>query len=90
MTKNGSNAAKKTIILYVLNVLKVYSREDAPISQTAISVYLNDIGVACDRKTVGRNIVYLKKFGYPIKFKAGKGYYLDRAAINSTKNKLIV
>ncbi len=81
--------ANKVIILYVLNVIKVYSSAEYPVSQTAICEYLNDINVNCDRKTVGRNIEYLQEFGYPIKKVNGKGYYLDRAEM-SNSNKLIV
>jgi len=82
--------AKKTIIIYVLNVIKVYSSPEAPVSQTAICNYLNDIGIPCDRKTVGRNIEYLKEFGYPIKKVNGKGYYLSPEDVKKAKNKLVV
>ena len=79
--------SKKTIILYVLNILKLYSSEEYPVSQTAICNFLNDIRVDCDRKTVGRNIVYLQEFGYPIKKVFGKGFYLDKAELaKSQKN----
>ena len=88
MTFNG--VAKKTIIIYVLNVIKVYSSPDAPVSQTAICRYLNDIGIPCDRKTVGRNIEYLCEFGYPIKKVSGKGYYLSAEDMKNTQNKLII
>ena len=82
--------AKKVIIIYVLNIIKAYSSEDAPVSQSAISNYLNDIDVPCDRKTVGRNIEYLIEFGYPIKKVAGKGYYLREQDIAALGNKLII
>ena len=82
--------AKKTIILYVLNIIKLYSSEEYPVSQTAICNYLNDINVLCDRKTVGRNIAYLQKFGYPIVKINGKGYYLDKNKMNDTNKKWVV
>ena len=82
------NIAKKVIILYVLNVLRVASSIDTPVTQTTICNYLNDISIPCDRKTVGRNIQYLCDFGYPIK-KAGKGYYLDRNDMDKMKEKNI-
>ena len=81
--------ANKAIILYVLNVIKVYASKEYPVSQTAICEYLNDINVPCDRKTVGRNIAYLQEFGYPIKKINGKGYYLDQTEMETAK-KLIV
>ena len=89
MIGNKKKIASKTIILYVLNVIKVYASEEYPVSQTAICEYLNDINVPCDRKTVGRNIQYLQEFGYPIKKINGKGYYLAPVAV-SNKNKLLV
>ena len=63
--KDKKKIAKKTIILYVLNIIKLYSSEEYPVNQTDICNYLNDIHVSCDRKTVGRNIAYLQEFGYP-------------------------
>ena len=78
-------SAKKTIILYVLNIIKIYSSESYPVSQTAICNYLNDIHIYCDRKTVGRNIKYLQEFGYPIKKVFGKGFYLDVEKMKNEK-----
>ena len=82
--------AGKTVILYVLNLIKVYATKEAPISQSAIAAYLSEIGVACDRKTVGRNISYLQDFGYPIKKVYGKGFYLDFDEMKKSSNPLIV
>ena len=89
--QQGKNIAKKVIILYVLNILKALSSAENPVTQTAISNYLNDIDVPCDRKTVGRNIKYLSEFGYPIK-RIGSGYYLDKSELDeiSRKNMFIV
>ncbi len=81
---------KRVIILYVLNILKLYSSADTPVTQGAICTFLNDIGVSCDRKTVGRNIRYLMEFGYPIKRAGGKGYYLLTEALGHTKNKFAI
>ena len=85
------NIAKKVIILYVLNVLRVASSIDTPVTQTTICNYLNDISIPCDRKTVGRNIQYLCDFGYPIK-RVGKGYYLDKDELKiiNTKNMFVI
>lgn len=84
------NTAGKTIIIYILNVIRLYSSPLAPVSQTAICNYLNDIEVFCDRKTVGRNIEYLCEFGYPIKKVNGKGYYITETDIKKSKNKLVI
>ncbi len=87
---NKKKIAKKAIILYVLNIIKRYSSEENPISQTAICLYLNDIGVPCDRKTVGRNVAYLREFGYPIKKIAGKGYFLDKEEMKNIGSKWVL
>ena len=87
---NEHRIAPKTIVLYVLNVLKVYSAKEHPVSQTAICKYLNEIGIPCDRKTVGRNVKYLQEFGYPIVHIPVKGYYLDGEALEKCKNKMVV
>ena len=87
---NKKKIAKKAIILYVLNIIKRYSSEENPIRQTAICLYLNDIGVPCDRKTVGRNVAYLREFGYPIKKIAGKGYFLDKEEMKNIGSKWVL
>lgn len=81
---------KKTILLYVLNIIKLYSAEEHPVSQTAICNYLNDIGVRCDRKTVGRNVRYLQEFGYPIVRIPVKGYYLDKTEMERGEKKWVI
>ena len=70
---------KKQIIVYILRVLYNYTSSEYPVSQTSIANYLNDIGIQCDRKTVGRNLNYLIECGLPIKRKGSKsgGYYYD-------------
>lgn len=75
---------KKLTIIHVLKVLYNYTSSDFPATQTAIVNYLNDIGVSCSRKTVGRNIKYLVDCGVPIKRKYAKngGYYYDFANDN--------
>ena len=69
--------AKKTIILYVLKILYKGSTREKAVTQTQIVHVLNDIGVACGRRTVGRNIQYLIDFGLPIFKKKGGGYFYD-------------
>ena len=70
---------KKTIIIHILKVLYNFTSFEYPATQTAIVNYLNDIGISCTRKTVGRNLKYLIDSGLPIKRKQCKngGYYYD-------------
>lgn len=74
-----STNLKKTIIVHILRVLHNYTSFDFPATQTNIVNYLNDIGVSCTRKTVGRNIKYLIEIGVPIKRTHARsgGYYYD-------------
>ncbi|MFA6935858.1 MAG: hypothetical protein WCQ75_00785 [Bacilli bacterium] len=66
--------AKKTIILYVLKMLKEGSSLERPLTNSTIAKVINSLGLSCDRKTVGRNIGYLIDYGYKIE-KTPKGYY---------------
>lgn len=70
--------AKKTIILYVLKMLQQGSSKDKPITQTNMAKVLNSMGIACDRKTVGRNIDYLIDFGFSIVKLKGGSCYMDK------------
>ena len=72
--------AKKTVILYVFKVLYCYTSREHTVTQTQITTCLNDLGIPCDRKTIGRNIGYLIGAGFPVRRVEGKipGYYYDR------------
>ena len=78
------NIAKKTIILYVLKLLYKGSSKDKPITLLQMTHVINSLGVACNRRTVGRNMQYLIDFGLPIVKKTGKngGYYYDKEKDN--------
>ena len=69
--------AKKTIILYVLKLLYKGSSWENPISLTQMTNVINSLGVACDKRTISRNIQYLIDFGLPVIRKKGKngGYF---------------
>ena len=84
-----SKIAKKIIILYVLNILR-QATPDRPITQSAIADFLNERGIPCDRKTVGRNVGYLIEFGYPIVRVERKGYYIDSEKLKECKNPFVI
>lgn len=67
--------AKKQLILWVLNILNNESDETHPITQTKIADIISKV-YPCDRKTVCRNIKFLKEMGYPIK-KTKAGFFMD-------------
>lgn len=67
--------SKKQLILLVLNILNNESDETHPITQTKIADIISAV-YPCDRKTVCRNIKFLKEMGYPIK-KTKVGFFMD-------------
>ena len=69
----------KTVIVQILRILYNYTSFEYPVTQTMIVNFLNDLDVACSRKTVGRNLKYLMDAGLPIKRRQEKngGYYYD-------------
>ena len=85
-------SAKKTAIVHVLRVLYNYTSKEFPATQTAIVNYLNDLGISCSRKTVGRNLAYLSACGAPIRRLACKngGYYYDHKNDRFLERKRIV
>jgi len=66
---------KKYLIVLILRILETHSDEKTPLTQTEITKLI-DRRYPCDRKTVGRNMKFLKEIGYPI-VKTPKGFYMD-------------
>ena len=72
------NIAKKTIILYVLDMLEKGSSKEKPITMTNMAKVLNSMNIPCDRRTIGRNVNYLIEYGKPIVKIKGGGCYWDK------------
>ena len=68
--------AKKYLIILILKYLEANSDEKHPLTQTRIAEEISGV-FPCDRKTVGRNLRFLKEVGYPIK-KTSRGFYLGK------------
>ena len=66
---------KKALIVLILRILETESDADNPLTQIQIAETISK-KFPCDRKTVGRNIKFLREIGYPIA-KCGKGFYMD-------------
>lgn len=79
---------KKQNILLVLKILETESDKAHPITQLKIADIISEV-YPCDRKTVGRNIAYLVKLGYPI-VKTPKGFYMDNKLFSIDEYSLIV
>ena len=69
-------ATKKYLIILILRILETESDVRNPLTQIKIAEMISRV-YPCDRKTVGRNIAFLKELGYPI-VKNGKGFYMDK------------
>ena len=79
---------KKQNILLVLKILETESDKSHPITQLKIADIISEV-YSCDRKTVGRNIAYLIKLGYPI-VKTPKGFYMDNKLFTIDECNIIV
>ena len=69
--------AKKYLIVLILRILETNTDKERPMTQTAIANLISGAGYPCDRKTVGRNINFLKSVGYPV-VKTSGGFYMDK------------
>lgn len=81
---------KKQNILLVLKILETESDKSHPITQLKIAdIISGEEAYSCDRKTVGRNIAFLIKLGYPI-VKTPKGFYLDNKLFSLSEKNIIL
>lgn len=80
--------AKKYLIVLILRILETESDKENPLTQAGIAKIIS-AKYPCDRKTVGRNIKFLKEIGYPI-IKTTKGFYMDRMCFTMDEIKLIL
>ena len=76
VTENKKSNAKKYLIVLILRILETDTDVNNTITQMKIAEDISKV-YPCDRKTVGRNIQYLQRLGYPIK-KTTKGFYIDK------------
>lgn len=79
---------KKQNILLVLKILETESDKAHPMTQIAIADAISAV-YPCDRKTVARNIYFLKSVGYPI-VKTARGFYLDRKLFSIDERNYII
>lgn len=71
------NKHKKLIILYVYDALRYGSSKDCLLHQTKMAQQISKYcGIPCDRRTIARNINYLRQYGCDIVTIKGKGCYM--------------
>ena len=79
--------AKKYLIVLVLKLLENSDKYE-PITQTQMAETIS-LMYPCDRKTVGRNIKFLKEIGYPI-IKTSRGYYMGNRTFSKQEREYIL
>lgn len=67
---------KKYLIILILKILESFTDSSHKLTQIEIAKLISEV-YPCDRKTIGRNISFLQKIGYPI-VKTSKGFYMDK------------
>ena len=80
--------AKKYLIVLVLRILETNTDESNTLTQIKIAEMIS-AKYPCDRKTVGRNIKYLKDIGYPI-VKTTSGFYMDHRAFSKNEIEFVL
>lgn len=84
---------QKIKILYILDYLERYSREDHPVKTAElISMLDRDHRISCDRKTVYSDIAALQDYGVDIVSSSGKngGYYIASRNFELPELKLLI
>ena len=84
---------QKIKILYILDYLERYSREDHPIKTAElISMLDREHRISCDRKTVYSDIAALQDYGVDIVSSSGKngGYYIASRNFELPELKLLI
>lgn len=74
---------KKQLIILVLKMLESESDEQHPLTQTEMAKVISEL-YPCDRKTVCRNIQFLRDMGYPI-VKTTRGFYMANKALTHSE-----
>ncbi len=84
--------AQKIKLLKILEILRLESSKDFPISSVEILSRLESLGISCDRKTLYKDIEELVDFGYDIKTikKKRNMYYIDSMSFNLAELQLLV
>lgn len=78
---------KKYLIVLVLKLLESSDKYE-PITQTQMAEIIS-LTYPCDRKTIGRNIKFLKEIGYPI-IKTSRGYYMGNRTFSKQERDYIL
>ena len=79
---------KKYLIVLILRMLETHSDEKHPLTQVQIAKEISE-KYPCDRKTVGRNIKFLREIGFPIK-KTQKGFYMGNQMFSREEIELVL
>ncbi|MBQ2719493.1 MAG: hypothetical protein IJF73_05440 [Clostridia bacterium] len=79
---------KKTLSILTLRLLETATSKRRPMTQVEMAALISS-KYPCDRKTVGRNIRFLRDLGYKI-IKTPKGFYMDRQLFTHEEVRFVV
>lgn len=87
----GTNT-KKMLNMLILEILRVYSDEQHPLTQQEILRLLkSEYGVEqCDRRSVKANVLSLKDMGFEISMEEGEGYCLLKRELNDAELRWLI
>lgn len=81
---------KKLALLRILQIFKMHSDNDHPLTQDDIAVYLErDYGIAIERKAISRNISLLREAGIEIESNR-KGSYLGERDFDDSELRMLI
>ena len=67
-------------LLMMVELLRQKSSKEHPLSTSELIKELADIGIGCDRRTLGKDVALLNEYGYEVKTRNvshQRGYYMD-------------
>ena len=87
-----TESVSKIKYLKIWDILRQETDEQHPISTPDLIARLEACGIACDRRTLYRNIEELNEYGYEILVKKGKpnGYYVEDRTEENKDEKIIL
>ena len=84
-----ATANKKMLNMLILEILRVYSDENHPLTQQDIIRLLDkNYGIECDRRSVKSNVLSLKEMGYDISME--KGYRLLSREFDDAELRILI
>jgi len=84
---------QKIKLLKIMEMLMHETDAEHQLTTNDLCVKLREIGIQCDKKTMGKDIAVLREFGYPVQhIQIGheKGYYLEENEFSTAELKILI